>query len=91
MANFGKTPKSSFVPQSIQDDGITVSELRQMSDSLIENIGALRFSIQRIEVLDGYRLLMRDLLADCRVVVDAHGPKSLVRKIDKVLKDTGEV
>lgn len=65
-------------------------EIQKRTDSVIENISVLRLSLSRIEMLDGYRKLLRDMLEDARVVVDAHGPKALVKKIDKALKDTEE-
>lgn len=107
MANNGKTPKQESVRQDVQrverpkaDYGenaaetmnmISPEELRKRQDSLMENIGALRFSIARIEYLEGYQQLWRDLVADCRVIVDAHGHKSLVKQIDRMLKDTAPV
>lgn len=69
---------------------LTMDQLRQRADSLIENIGAFRYSLARNELLDGYRLLFRDLLADCRIPLEADGHTILVRQIDKVLKDTFE-
>jgi hypothetical protein len=68
--------------------GMSIDQLKKRSDSLIENIGALRFSVARIELLDGYRALLRDLLADCRVIVAAHGHKTLLKKIDRAMTET---
>ena len=67
---------------------ISPEELRKRQDSLMENIGALRFSIARIEFLEGYQALFRDILTDCRIIVEAHGHKTLVKQIDKALKET---
>ncbi len=67
---------------------ISGEELRKRQDSLMENIGALRFSIARIEYLEGYQQLWRDLVGDCRVILEAHGHKALVKQIDKMLKET---
>lgn len=69
-------------------NSISPEELRRRQDSLMENIGALRFSIARIEYLEGYQKLFRDLLSDCRVIVEAYGHKALVKQIDKALKET---
>jgi len=68
----------------------TVDELRRSADSLIENIGALQYLVQRVERQEGYLKLMRDLLADARVIIEAHGHKPLVKKIDKALKEVAE-
>lgn len=57
-----------------------VAEIKKRTDSVIENIGALRFALNRIELLE-------DLLKDARIVVDAHGPKALTKKIDKAFKE----
>ena len=81
------TPGNTAVNGDVMDD-LAVEQLRQRADSLRENIGALRFSVARIELLDGYRLLCRDLLADCRIPLAAYGQRDLVKSIDKLLKDT---
>lgn len=66
-----------------------LDELRsKVDDSLLESMVAFRFSIEQIEKLDGYRKLLRDILEDARVVVAAHGPKPLVKRIDKALGET---
>lgn len=66
-----------------------IEELRsKVDDSLLESMVAFRFSIDRIELLDGYRKLLRDILEDARVVVAAHGTKLLVKRIDRVLGET---
>jgi hypothetical protein len=67
---------------------LSVEQLRKRSDSLVENIGALRFSVERIELLDRCRLALREVVLDCRVVVEAHGHKALVKKIDAILTET---
>lgn len=102
MATDGKTPKREALQEDVhrRDEEVVINvpvpqsmspeELRKSNDSIIENIGALRFSINTIERLEGYRALFRDLLADCRIPLEAHGHKALVREIDKLLKDTAE-
>lgn len=78
---------------------LSIEELKRRADSLMENIGALRFSAARIELLDGYRTLLRDLLADARVHVEANvktaadpeaakATRTLMKRIDKALKET---
>lgn len=90
----GKASNRQTVREDIQADEVSdtnhmsVDELRRRQDSLIENIGAMRFSIARIEYLEGYQVLFRDLLIDCRIIVEAHGHKTLVKQIDKILRET---
>ena len=67
---------------------MSTQELRTRTDSVLENIGALRYSIARIEFLEGYQTLFRDLLADCRIIVEAHGHSALVKQIDRALRET---
>jgi hypothetical protein len=61
-------------------NALSIEQLKRRSDSLIENISALRFCVARIE-------LMRDLLEDYRVIIAAHGHKALVAKIDKAVEN----
>jgi hypothetical protein len=56
----------------------TSAELPAQADSLIENNGALRSSMNRIEVLEGYRRLLRDLLHECR--------RALIRQSNKAIQ-----
>lgn len=46
----GDLPKD--VPVDPQDD-MTIEELKQRTDSVIENIGVLRFLVGRVELLEG--------------------------------------
>ena len=71
-----------------EDDSVTVEELQARSASLAENISALRFSLMRIESLDALRLKLREMLADCRVPLEAHGLTLLVRRIDVILAES---
>lgn len=86
MAPNGTRSKRKALQQDVQmtlvADLITADaeEIKQRTDSVIENIGALRFALNRIELLE-------ELLADARIVVDAHGPKELTKKIDKAFKE----
>lgn len=86
MVADGTKAKRKVIPQDVQilEASAVISadmeEIKTRTDSVIENIGALRFALNRIELLE-------DLLADARVVVDAHGPKALVKKIDKAFKE----
>jgi hypothetical protein len=74
----------------------TSAELRAQADSLIENNsapliennGALRSSMNRIEVLEGYRRLLRDLLHECRRALIRQSNAPLVNRINKLLKET---
>lgn len=96
MVANGTKAKRKDVREDVQMNNNSVmeswdaEEIQKRTDSVIENISVLRLSLSRIEMLDGYRKLLRDMLEDARVVVDAHGPKALVKKIDKALKDTEE-
>jgi hypothetical protein len=63
-------------------------EIQRRTDSLIENIGALRFSLARIEHLEARERLLMDLLRDARVIIlETHGQKSIVKQITKVLTE----
>lgn len=102
MANDAKITRRAHIPENLQgrdaaetgqDDTIgtmTMEQLNRQQDSLLQSVGAFRYTLRRMELLDGYRRLFRDLVADLRVVVDAHGPKPLVKRIDKALKETEE-
>ncbi len=65
-------------------------EIRRRTESLIENIGALRFALSRIEILEGYERLARDLLADCQEIVSEHS-EALAKRITKALNHTGRM
>lgn len=67
---------------------IPLVELRRRQDSLMENIGALRFSIAHIERLEGYRRLFRDLLGDCKKPLKDRGNAALVKRIEDVIDAT---
>jgi hypothetical protein len=69
-------------------NAISIDELRRRQESMIENIGALRFSIAKVEYLQGMQRLMMDLLKDCRIIIDAHNHKALVKQIDRIIKET---
>jgi hypothetical protein len=69
-------------------NALSVDELRKRQDSLMENIGAFRFSIAKVEYLIGMQRLCRDLLSDCRIPLKAHGFDALCKQIDRVLKET---
>lgn len=92
----GKKAFRAHVQQDLSGGGgidlaaLSTADLKKSADSAVQDIKAFRFAITRIELLDGYRKLMRDMLEDCRVVVDAHGTKAMVKKIDKVLRETAE-
>lgn len=75
-------------PASETMNSISIEELRKRQDSLIENMGAFRFSIAKVEYLIGMQRLLRDILSDCRVIIEAHGHKALVKQIDRALKET---
>jgi hypothetical protein len=66
----------------------TSAELRAQANSLIENNSALRSSMNRIEVLEGYRRLLRDLLHECRRALIRQSNAPLVNRINKLLKET---
>ena len=71
------------------DKGLeTTAELRAQADSLIENHSELRGSMNRIEVLEGYRRRLRDLLHECRRALIRQCNSPLVNKINKLLKET---
>lgn len=83
MVTDGTKAKRKALPEDLQVAEVITAdleEIKERTDSVIENIGALRFALGRIALLE-------DLLADARVVVDAHGPKALVKKIDKAFKE----
>lgn len=93
MANNGKTTERKPVQKDVQRDrvssqNLTVDQLKATEASVIENIGALRFSITRIEDLERIVKEQNELLLDCRVPLDAHGHKVLTRRIDKIIKDS---
>lgn len=101
MANDAKITRRAHIPENLQgrdatetgQDAIgtmTMEQLNRQQDSLLQSVGAFRYTLRRMELLDGYRRLFRDLVSDLRVVVDAHGPKPLVKRIDKALKETEE-
>jgi hypothetical protein len=69
-------------------NALSMDELRKRQDSLMENIGALRFSIAKVEYLLGMQRLFRELVADCRVPLKAHGFDALCRQIDRLLTET---
>lgn len=83
MVTDGTKAKRKDVQQDLQVAEVITAdleEIKERTDSVIENIGALRFALGRIALLE-------DLLADARVIVDAHGPKALIKKIDKAFKE----
>lgn len=69
-------------------NSISIEELHRRSDSLIENIGALRFSVARIELLNGHRLALRGVIEECKILADEYGSKALIKRINQTLKDT---
>lgn len=71
-----------------QVESLSVAELRARNESMIENIGALRFSIARIEKLDEYRIILREVVQDCRIRLAADGHKVLTARIDATLAQT---
>jgi len=62
--------------------------LRAQENSPIDNNSALRSSMNRIEVLEGYRRLLRDLLRECRRALIKERNAPLVNRINKLLKET---
>jgi uncharacterized protein (UPF0335 family) len=69
---------------------LSVEELRQRNDSLIENIGALRFSIARIEQLELQRAMMVALLEDIRQVLKDNGAFDLDVRVVALLVEIKE-
>lgn len=63
MVTDGPKAKRKDVPQDVQasapgsqaapQDDMTIEELKQRTDSVIENIGVLRFLVGRVELLEG--------------------------------------
>lgn len=69
---------------------ISMEQLRKQQDSLMENICVLRFSIAKVEYLQGMLKLALDLLSDCRIIIEAHGHKALVKQIDRLIQETAQ-
>jgi hypothetical protein len=66
----------------------TSVELRAKENSQIDNSSALRSGVNRIEVLEGYRRQLRDLLHECRRALIKERNAPLVNRINKLLKET---
>lgn len=103
MADHGKTSKPKNLPQDIQSDEVdqqpatlspttlrtlSTSTLEKLKDSAIQNMGALQFLLDREQTLKRYLNTHQELLRDCRVIIEAHGHKRLVSKIDTAIKET---
>lgn len=62
--------------------------LAKLKDSVIENMGAFQFLLDREVTLKGYITTHQELLRDCRIIVEAHGHKALVKKIDRAIEES---
>ena len=69
---------------------ISTEELRKRNESLIENIGALRFSIARIELLEEQKGKLRDTLSVIRTVMRSAKDAAWCRTIDTLLDETAQ-
>jgi hypothetical protein len=67
---------------------LSTATLEKLKDSVIENMGALQFLLAREEALKKHLRAHQELLRDCRVIIEAHGHKALVKKIDKAIEET---
>jgi hypothetical protein len=104
MANNGESSISKDLRKDIQSGSDEMSQslsaatlrtlsantLEKLKDSVIENMGALQFLIDREQTLKGYLRGHQELLRDCRIIVEAHGHKALVGKIDRAIQETYE-
>lgn len=104
MADHGTRTKRKDLREDIQSGSDEVSQslsaatlrtlstntLEKLKDSVIENIGVLQFLIDREQTLKGYLRAHQELLRDCRIIVEAHGHKVLVGKIDRAITETYE-
>lgn len=66
----------------------TRAERAQENSPIDINRALLRSSLNRIEVLEGYRRLLRDLLHQCRRALIKERNAPLVNRINKLLKET---
>lgn len=85
-AGQGETGMTSINTATLRT--LSDTTIERMKDSVIENLGAFQFLLDREEVLKGYHKLMRELLADCKTIATAHGHEALAAKIDKTLQET---
>lgn len=106
MAINGKNSKSRNIREDIQDATgqggeaslgtatlrtLSPNTLAKLKDSVIENMGAFRFLLDREETLKGFIDTHEELLKDCRVIVAAHGHKALVKKIDRAIEESRKI
>lgn len=91
MANDAKTTDPKEIHPNLPGNGLSDTSrdaLIKQQDSLIESLGAFRFALARIDLLEGQRRLLRDMLCDCRECVEKHGREALMRLLDRTLETT---